>query len=500
MKLKTFFTLIVVLISFQSFAQKPTKIELVNANSLEFDERLGADVRRLIGNVVFKHEETLMYCDSAYLFAEQNKLIAFSNIRITKGDTLTLTGNKLEYNGNTSYAQLFGNIRMSDSKMVLTTERLDYDLKTETANYVSGGKIVDQENTLTSNYGRYDAKSKMFSFSNDVVLTNPRYIMRSDTLQYNTVTKIAFFYGPTTITSSTNFIYCERGWYNTTNETSKFYDNSYLRSEEQYLSGDTLTYNRKTGVGKAFGNIEIRDTVQNLIINGAYAEYHEKRDWSIVTGKALLTMIFTQDSLFLHADTLEAALDTTGQHRILNAYHKVKFYKSDLQGSCDSLTYSYADSTARFFKDPVLWSGDNQLTAEHMTMQQGNGEIQKINLINDAFIVSREDTLRYNQIKGKNMTGYFKESKLYRIEVEGNGQTIYYAKNKKEERIGVNRADSSDLLIFVKENQVESITLIESPNATLYPLNELSYSSLILKGFKWLEEKRPGSKDEIFKY
>ena len=481
-----------------SQAQTPTNIELVNANTLEFDESLGADVRRLIGNVVFRHEETMMYCDSAYLYAEQNRLKAFGNIRINKGDTLNLTGNLLDYDGNTSYAQLFGNVRMSDARMILTTERLDYDLKTETAFYPSNGQIVDQENNLISQTGSYDSKAKMFSFREDVVLTNPRYVMRSDTLRYHTITKTAYFYGPTTITSNENFIYCERGWYNTAYETSIFFDNAYLQSKEQILSGDTLTYDRKNGIGKAFGNIEIRDTIQDLIINGNYSEYHEQRDWSVVTGETMLTMLFTKDSLFLHADTLEASLDSAGIHRILNAYHQVKFFKSDLQGSCDSLVYTYSDSTARFFREPVLWSGENQLTAEHITMQQGHGEIQKINLYNDAFIISREDTLRYNQIKGKNMTGHFKENELYRIDVEGNGQTIYYAKNSKEQKIGVNRADSSDLIIFVKDKKVENISLLDAPTATLYPLNELKYSELILKGFKWLSDKRPASKEEIF--
>lgn len=498
MSYKNFILILFCCFTITTQAQTPTKIELVNANSLEFDQSLGADVRRLIGNVIFRHEETMMYCDSAYLFTEQNRLRAFGNIRINKGDTLNLTGNLLDYNGNTGSAQLFRNVQMTDTRMVLTTERLDYNLRTETATYPSDGQIVDHENTLTSQTGSYNANSKLFSFRGNVVLTNPRYVMHSDTLQYNTITKIAYFFGPTTITSNENVIYCERGWYNTTNETSRYFSHASLQSGSQTLSGDTLTYDRKTGVGKAYGNIEITDTIQNLIVNGQFSEYHEHRDWSIVTGRTLLTMIFENDSLFLHADTLEASLDSTGMHRILNAYHGVKFFKSDLQGSCDSLVYTYQDSTAHFFYDPVLWSGENQLTAEHMTMQQGNGEIQRIDLFNDSFIIAREDTLRYNQIKGKDMTGYFIESKLYRIEVTGNGQTIYYAKNKKEQKIGVNRADSSDMLIFVKDNEIESISLIDAPDANFYPLNELKYSELLLRGFKWLAERRPAGKEEIF--
>ena len=88
-------------------------------------------------------------------------------------------------------------------------------------------------------------------------------------------------------------------------------------------------------------------------------------------------------------------------------------------------------------------------------------------LVNSSFIASRADSmqqgeldsLRFNQIRGKNMTGYFTDNKLYQILVNGNGQTIYYGKNKKEKNFGVNRADCSDLIIRVNENKVTQISL-----------------------------------------
>src|SRR5438105_2673273 len=108
--------------------QKPEKIELVNADVSEFDQALNARATRLIGHVIFRHEHAIMHCDSAYLYREENRLEAFNNIKIIQGDTLTLTGSRLFYDGNTRIAQVFDNVVMTDRKMVLHTSRLDYDM------------------------------------------------------------------------------------------------------------------------------------------------------------------------------------------------------------------------------------------------------------------------------------------------------------------------------------------------------------------------------------
>ena len=127
-------------------------------------------------------------------------------------------------------------------------------------------------------------------------------------------------------------------------------------------------------------------------------------------------------------------------------------------------------------------------------------------LVNSSFITSRADniqagevdSMRFNQIRGKNMTGYFQDNKLYQILVSGNGQTIYYGKNKQGKNFGVNRADCSDLIIRIKENKVQQISLLKEPDGTLYPIKELPTKELRLKGFVWRELDRPKSKDDIY--
>ncbi len=443
-----------------------------------------------------------MYCDSAYLYQETNSLDAFGKIRIMQGDSINLTGDFLNYNGNTRQAKVTGKVVMTDKDLVLQTKILNYNMNAESAEYFDGGKITDKQNVLTSNSGYYFSRDKMVFFKDSVKLTNPKYYILADTLKYQTVTKVAIFEGPTHIYSTgsdSTQIYCERGWYNTITEKSVFTMNPVITSKENILAGDSLVYDNKTTVGLAYNNVSITDTIQKLIIAGDYGFSDNRNQVALVTKNALLTKIFETDSLFLHADTLYASQDTLTGERKWSAYHGVRIFKSDLQGKCDSMVYKSSDSTLNFYTDPVIWSEANQLTATYINMQMAYSKISELRLINSAFITSKEDSVRFNQIKGRDMFGYFTDNKLNSIRVEGNGQSVYYARNSKKQFTGVNRADCSDMLIVMKENKIKSITLINKPDATLYPISELSPQELKLKGFKWRESERPVDKADIFR-
>lgn len=515
-------------------AQNKKSIELLHANSLEFDKHLGVDAKRLLGNVAFKDGNTIMYCDSAYIYSN-NSADAFGHIHITQNDSVNAYGDLLKYDGTSKIAELQKNVRLTDKDMTLTCNILFFDTQNNIATYHGGGTIVSKENTLTSENGYYFTKSKEIAFKKNVVLTNPRYTMNSDTLKYNISLKTANFLGPTTIKSQHDFIYCENGFYNTITDIAQFNKNAYLISKNQKLKGDSLYYDKKNGIGKGFNNISITDTLQNITITGDYSYSNEFTNVAIVTGHAVMSQVHGNDTLFIHADTLRAENEVTknttkalrqettkskktknknlklttenskpevksdSTYKVLKAYHKVKIFKTDLQGKCDSLVYSYRDSIMRFYKDPVLWSDKSQLTAEQMELKTNKGSLQSILLSNSAFIISQEDSVRFNQIKGKVMRGYFTDNKMRKIKVEGNGQTIYYGKDKNK-YIGVNKAECSDLLIFLKDNEVEKITFINKPDATLYPINELPPSDLLLKDFVWKIKHRPLSKNDIFNW
>lgn len=489
--------LVVVFAGFGVEAQQRTPIDF-SASSMQFHRQIGEDARRLIGNVQFSHEGTIMYCDSAYLFTRQNRLEAFSNIRIVVNDTVNITGDHLKYNGNSRIAELTGNVRMTDPQLTLTTNHLIYDLSRNTANYAGGGKIVDRENTLTSRWGFYFVDQKQFLYKDEVVLVNPEYTMHSDTLRYNTLTGVAYFFGPTTIKSEQNTIFCRNGWYDTRNDLARFSRDAFLKSREQSLTGDSLFYDRRRGYGRADRNIVIRDTVQNSIISGHMAEHFEKEGISIVTIQALLTVISEGDSLFLHADTLRSVYIEDTEEQFVFAYHQAKFFRNDLQGISDSIVYHFSDSTIYLFHNPVLWNDVHQLTARRIEIQTSENEIIKANLFDAAFIISQEEDLGFNQVKGRNITGHFIDNELRRIDVQGNGETIYFVKEDDGTLVGINKAMSEQIVIFVEDRVVVGIRFFGKPEANLFPIEQLPEEARQLRNFQWLDHLRPKSKVDIF--
>ncbi len=480
------------------YGQNPTKIDLVRADRMQFDRSLGDDVRRLIDNVQFRHDETNMFCDSAYLYSGTNSLRAFGNIFIQVSDTVSIYSDVLYYNGNSRLAELIGNVRLVDPQMTLTTPHLFYDLNTDIARYMTGGKLVDKDNVLVSKEGYYYAEQKEAFFRQDVVLTNPEYFMHSDTLKYNTLTEVAYFFGPTSIKSEENTIFCRNGWYDTRNDIARFSKDAFFTNNEQSLTGDTLFYDRNLGYGRADMNVIMRDSVQNTIITGHFAEHFEEEGVSIVTREALLILIAESDSLFMHADTLKSLVDQENDHRWVFAYNKAKFYRNDIQGISDSLVYSFSDSTIYMYHNPVLWSDVHQLLAQRIEVKTGDEAIKSVHLFEAAFIVSEEEELGYNQVKGKDMTGHFSNNELYRIDVDGNGETIYFIREEDGSTVGINKALASDIVIFIEDRKVSGIRFLSRPEAQLFPPDEMPEDEKLLRSFQWLDARRPVSREDVF--
>ncbi|MHC1775266.1 MAG: OstA-like protein [Lentimicrobium sp.] len=480
-------------------AQQTRKIRLVQADVMSYDKRLGADVQRIIGNAIFEHEGALLYCDSAHLNNTSNSMKAYSRVHIKSSDTLNLYGDSIYYSGETRIAEVFDHVKLIDKRTILTTDKLIYDRNTGISFYLTGGHIINDENTLDSKRGYYHTNTKDFFFRDDVVLVNPDYVMNCDTLQYNTQSKISYFRGPTTIKGKDTDIYAENGWYNTISDIAEFNENARVKNGDQVLTGDSLYYERKNGFGEAFRNIRVTDTVQDILVTGQYALYEKSMGYTMITQRPEALFLEDADTLFMHSDTMWATFDSAQKTKEVFAYYHVKYYRHDIQGMTDSLVYTFRDSTMRMMGSPVLWTDENQLTADSIHVTTANKQVKNLFLYNAAFIISK-DTLGtgYNQIKGRNMTGYFKDNELTSIKVEGNSETIYWVREEDGTLTGINKAFSSNMSIRLKDKKMQQIVYIEKPEAVLHPEGELGEADLLLKNFQWLGDRRPMKREDIF--
>lgn len=474
------------------------RIRLVSFGAMMYSQSL-PDIVRLTGSPVFEHDGAYLYCDSAWLNEVTNNVDCFGRVRIKSSDTLNLYGKFLHYDGNARIATIRENVRLVDKQTTLSTDYMVFDRNSGIANYTSGGKMVNGDNVLTSKRCYYYTNQKLMYFRDDVVLTNPEYKINCDTLKYNTVSRISYFLGPTIIKGKDNYIYCEDGEYDRVNSKSRFSINALLVDKNRRLTGDSLYYDDKLKYGKAIRNVVMTDTSQHVVVKGNYAEYFKNLGYTFITENAVAILGQDKDTLFIHGDTLKATFDTTkNETRELFAYNNTRFFRKDIQGACDSLYYNFADSVINMYRMPILWSDKNQLTADTIKIFTGEKSIKQMNLYSLAFIVSRDSTTTYNQIKGRNMVGYFKSNELDYIDVLGNAETVYYVREDDKSLMGVNAAQGSRLRLYVVDSKIDRILYLDKPKGSLMPETDLTPEQKILKGFLWREIERPLSEKDIF--
>ena len=239
---------------------------------------------------------------------------------------------------------------MENGQVTLFTDSLNYERIPDIGYYFDGGLIVDSLNQLSSFYGQYSLVRNWLSsmiasvwrMSNSRCIPIPCIIIRTRRSPRSS--------GPSIIVSDSGTIYSSRGWYDTVNNTSLLLDRSQVVSGDRILTGDSIAYNRELGFGEAFGNMSLQDTAQHVMLEGQYGFYNEKSEYAFATDSARFLEFSQGDTLFLHGDTLKMTT-VDSLYREVKAYYGVRFYRTDMQGVCDSMQFNTRDSILYMYTD-----------------------------------------------------------------------------------------------------------------------------------------------------
>ena len=505
-------------------AQESKIIEIRQAGGSKQDQQRfpGANILFKSQNkrVILFHEGALIESDQAYFYSKRNSFKAMGEVVFTQGDSLRMTCNTIEYDGETKTALATGNVLLKRPDMTLETEILNLDRVNDKAFYNTPGVIIDSSSTLTSNQGVYFMNQKKYRFISDVTINNPEYIVNSQQLDYFTESNLAYLYGNSRIEGEAYTIECERGFYDMEREKGIFKQNATLYYDNKIIKGDSLYFDSKRSYAAATKNISISDTINNSIITGHYGEIFKEKDSAIITRRAMAINIVEKDSIFIHADTLVA----TGpeEKRILRAYYDVRILKSDIRGRSDSLYLDESIGLTKLLKkpltkqevqifteedlnkrNPVLWFDQSQMTGNEILLLS-NTQTKKLDSlkINGNVFIIEKDTLSeegFQQIKGGLLRGAFKESKLDNIVITKNTEMVYYLYNDEDlQLIGIDKTTCSALRMVFKEGQIDEITFLVSPNGNVYPEAELPKNERSLKGFSWRIHQRPETVEDLF--
>lgn len=485
------------------FAQPKREIVIEQADNMRSLRINNLNVRRLLGNVVISHDETTIHCDSLYDYVGQNRFDAFSNVKVFQ-KTGTLYGDTLIFNGETKSGKVRGKIvRLVDEEVTLITRFLDFETITNTVNFFGGGIITSSDSARFSSLrGTFFSKEKVVRFGGNVAYRDTSILLNTDSLEYYNAQELIKFYGPTRIYNDSSYLFCQLGQYNRETQNSEFHNNAFIDNGEQKVFGNSIFYDSNTGEAKVIDNGCVIDTTKKITIYGNNLYFNQKTEYAQVTESPLAVFTQQDDTLYLRADklrglTMKDTLKTDStQFNLLIGVGNVQFFRNDIQGVCDSMVYHSVDSIMYMHREPILWNESNQLSANDVNIQFKNQNISQMNFNGSSFVASQEDSTRFNQIKGREMIGFFSKGVLTRLDIKGNGETVYFIRDKGE-IVGVNKAVSSSLSIGIRNNQVANIMFRDKPVATLYPIEKVELQDVMISGFVWHNDKRPKSPQSI---
>jgi lipopolysaccharide export system protein LptA len=470
-------------------AQGSNRLEILHAENLYG----GKGLERLKGDVRMKHQNSLIYCDSAHFYSQDNFARLYGKVRIVdQKDPITTTSRYAEYDGNTRIAKLRDNVVFKNAETTLYTDHLDYNRLNGIANYFNFGRVIDSMNVLTSQKGVYETQIEKITFTEDVELVNPDYTLKSNILYYYTLPKTAETEGITNIVSiGGDKLNARKGsFYDTHNKTFRFYEGD-VENDNSIISGDVLFYDEVAQYYEAQQNVSIYNKERRLEVFGEEGRYWEDRQYSKVFGNALVKRYFEADTMYMIADTLISQDSEVAADRYMLAYNNVRLIKGDVSGRSDSLAYIYSDSTIYLYHDPLLWNNKSQIKADSINFLIANENIDRAFLKHNTFAITKDTIQNYNQIKGRKMTGFFTNGDMTKLDVEGNGHSLYYALERDTVFKGLNNLLCGRIIMHFNEGQISRINHAGKPEANFKPPHLTKEEDERLDGFVWREDERP---------
>lgn len=483
------------------------KVHIINADEIKKDTKYDGN-RYLVGHVQIEHQGSVLSADEVVMYDEENFVKAIGNTKLTNTDGSIITASEMEYDGNTQKGIARKNVVLNDSKgTIIKTETMYYDRVSNKAFYNTGGTINDGKSITYSKTGTYLLTSRTIDLSGTVKIEDKDYTLVGENVVQNQNTNVVDINGHTTITNKKNpknRIITEKGTYNMNSKEANLTKNSRIYYNDKILTGDRLYFNQITGFGTGTGNVMIDDPLEQRYLKGGYGEIYEKKDSAMMTKEPYAVKILEKDSIYFAAEKILSfqKLDSLFVKKsYLRAYKKARVFKSNAQARADSIAFDETDGVMHMFTEPILWSGEKQVTGDKIEAYF-NAETQymdSIKVIGNALAISKVDSLsnkdEFNQVKGKLMSVYYEGKQIKEVKVIGNAQSITYAdedneKTKQKDRIGITLATCGIIGALFEEQGLQIISCSVGAASTTYPMSKISPEKKKFQDFNWNTKDR----------
>ena len=522
MKLKL--SIILILLFNVLLSQEKKIIQIIEAGSFDKNELdlPGANILKKNSSVRVHllHDGMDIWSDYALFYKKNNSFKARGDVVVKQGDSIELYSENLEYDGNSRKIIAKTNVIFKNNNTTLKTQILFHDRDLKEIYFENGGIIKDSTNTIKSTEGKYFLTNSKYEFNKRVNVYNNDSDIKSIKLDYYSDTEKVFFYGPTVITGQDYRIFSENGFYNTNSKNGYFNTKAKIEYGNRTIKGDSLIFDDLKKYASGKNNVTIIDTINKTIIKGDFAEIFKKLDSSMITKNSYAIKLLEKDSLFIKADTLFAV--GPDENRIIKGRYDVKFFKNNMSGKSDKFIMNQKNGLIKLLrnklskreqqiltskeiskKNPVIWNGESQMSGDeiHIIRNTITNKLDSLKILNNAFVVEKDSIGidNYNQMKGIDLFGNFRDNELEKIRLDRNTEMIYFLYDEEtKELIGIDKAICSSILMTITNNKIDEIIFYTNPEGKVYPEKELEINEKILNGFNWrIDEKILNKKNLI---
>lgn len=433
------------------------------------------------------------------VYSVNSKELFFKDSVVVINDKMTLRADTLAFDSEAQIATFLGPTLIKQDSATIYCEEGFYDIATDLAEFTKNAQYQKGKQKATADIITYDGSIQQILLEGNAQFIKEGKLATADRIRYEEDTELTYLEGNAYFKDEQQEINAERIKYDPLTETFTAEGKSVVEEENQILIADQLDFDTETGIGLARGNVFWQDTVEQLTIRSEQMNYNKTDNYiKAFGGRPLLSTLLNEDTLYLAADTLLSteSPDSLAQ-RQLDAYAKVKLFSKELQATCDSLNYQASDSLFKLYKNPIIWSDTSQFSADSVYIQLADDKIDRIYLYQNGLIINTPDFQFFNQIKGKTITAFFIGGNLRRMKVEGNAESIYFARDEVDAYLGMNQTTCSEMLILFGANEVDQIKFFAQPTATMHAMKDVQKAPPELEGYNWLFPDRPQSIEEL---
>lgn len=439
-------------------------------------------------NVVLVHPDYNMYADSMKYFTE-SKMVYFiaKTIIISDGDTIITNDGYFDTKNSKAYLKGRSIIK-NGSANTLQSDIIDYDKSTgigiATGNVVSINK--DENATLLSNHLYYVDSIKYTRATEDPLMIQTD---GKDTLYLSADTLINFSIPRAEFEKSLleKII---------SNQDIIITDSLEIIELESSIKSDTLGLYSLDSLENQATYLSNSASIELTIINDTIEDFKSSELDSVLT--IPLDSMSSQDTLTPINDS--SIVTVSDSIKVFYGYRNVKLIRGSLSGVCDSIYFNSQDSVFKLYYEPVLWMDSTQMKADSIYIFMKDKKAERVELYQNAIIITQNEEGIYNQIGGNNITGWLKNDKINHILVDGDAECIYYLKNDSNQYIGGNLAKSVLINIsFNDSSEIQRIKLEITPEAKFTPIQKIDFQSYRLDNFDWYWSYKPQSKWDIIR-